>query len=89
MRSRRSSCCHFTGVYNSLNDYGCGYILAYMCEFDLVPANYTASLAVGSQVFLRGTYLEMGIHNLGSFGTPCVRPLFWVAVIAVLHVCSI
>lgn len=41
----------------------------YACEYDIVGSSYTMHKQFGSEVFLRGGYVELGIHSVGSFGT--------------------
>lgn len=57
------------GTYLYLNDCPGGQNLATLYEFDIPGYQYHLSTQVGNEVFLRGTWVEAGLHALGSFGT--------------------
>jgi hypothetical protein len=41
----------------------------YICEFDIPGAGYNLSRLLSNEVFLRGEFLEVGLHARASFGT--------------------
>lgn len=55
-----------------INDNGLSSSYGTVCEYDIAPYQYMQHTQVGSEVFLRGTYIEAGFHSLGSFGTAYV-----------------
>lgn len=58
--------------YNSfrINDIPlAGYTSYFACEWDAPPYGMNVSAKVVSEVFLRGSWLELGFHSFGSLGT--------------------